>query len=365
MLVGNVFGGIVLGFAPLARHTLPPSPNSNVPHIVLPNLGCAPHQCARCGHVTSILADDDARLTDAQVTAIFKEFDTSGDGFIDLGELQAALSKAGKPVSLDEAVDILERVDTNNDGQISLEEFRAVFTLTPSAVPDALKQLVDVRSFFDNVGSALGIEVSGQWRTTESGSKYVDDVLGNGELVNIGDVVLLHYTVTLMSTGAVVESSRTERNGRPLGFELGQASADVQGWNDAVQGMRVGGQRRVYATPPDGGDGPTARYDIEVVGVESAAPKSAVEGVLTRLGGRRAVARLLFALSFAPYFLPADVQPAFFKPDFGQSESSDSLPIDDAPPPTVDRADKYVAQQLDDLFSNEVLPSSAGGKSRK
>ena len=62
-------------------------------------------------------------LDDDQISAIFREFDTSKDGFIDLGELQAALGRAeGKPVSIERAADILKLVDENDDGRISLEE---------------------------------------------------------------------------------------------------------------------------------------------------------------------------------------------------------------------------------------------------
>ena len=69
----------------------------------------------------------------------------AGDGFIDLGELRAALAKAGNPVSEDEAEQMLRRVDTNNDGQISLQEFREVFSLSPSAVPEPLRKLFEAR----------------------------------------------------------------------------------------------------------------------------------------------------------------------------------------------------------------------------
>jgi len=298
--------------------------------------------------------EEEATLTDEQIEAIFQEFDISGDGFIDLDELVAALSRLGRPVSTASAEDILRRVDTNNDGQISLDEFKAVFRLAPSAVPDALRGLVDVRTLFvdglGRVGTALGIEVSGQWRTTDKGSRYVDDIIGEGKPVVPGDFVKLHYTTTLLSNNQVVETSR---GGLPVGFEIGEigeANEARPGWNDAVSGMRIGGKRRVYASPSEG-EGPNARYDIEVVDVEDG-PRSAQEGVIASLGGRRAVARLLFALTFAPYFLPEDFRPAFFSPYNGN-----------APPPPdvdaegkVDRSDRYVASQLDALFSQEVLP---------
>ena len=161
-------------------------------------------------------------MSDEQISQIFREIDTNGNGFIDLSELQAALTKAGKPVSMESAAEILQQVDENSDGQISLEEFKAVLKLAPSAVPEALRGLYEVGSTFldslGRVGSALGIETSGQWRQTGSGSRYVDDVIGDGKYVVPGDVITLHYTVTLLTTNKVVETSR---GGLPLGFQVG------------------------------------------------------------------------------------------------------------------------------------------------
>ena len=130
-------------------------------------------------------------------------------------ELRAALAKAGKPVSEEEAEQILSRVDANNDGQISLEEFRAVFALAPAAVPDGLKPLFDVGNLLldglSSVTEVLGIEVAGQWRTTGRGQRYVDDVIGEGAVLMPGDVAQVHYTLTLLSTGQVVETSQIGR----------------------------------------------------------------------------------------------------------------------------------------------------------
>ena len=317
-------------------------------------------------------------LTDAELTQLFTQFDTSGDGFIDLGELTAALAKAGRPVSASEAKAILKQVDTNQDGQISIEEFKAVFSLAPGAVPAAVEPLIGVRSFFLNIGDALGITpqpdagVAGQWRSTSSGARFVDDVIGEGKPVLPGDTVRLHYTMMLLSTNQVVESSR---GGLPIGFEVGEATG-AQGWNDAVSGMRVGGKRRVYvrAMGKDevgGGDGPpTARYDVELLEAEPG-EGGAREGVIAAVGGRRAAARLLFALSFVPYFLPDDQKPAFFRDDRYESGGGDGAgyaPLQQTEPearPKVDAADAYVASSLDALFNQEVLPSSAGNKKKR
>jgi len=322
------------------------------------------HPAACSNPRCSIVAFDDgagmngaSALEDKQIVAIFEEFDTSGDGFIDLGELEAALSRAGKRVSREEAQRILDRVDVNKDGQISLDEFRLVFSLEPSAVPDSLRALTSVSSFFldslGRVGEALGIEVTGQWRTTDSGCRYVDDVLGSGALLEPGDIVEIHYSVTLLSSDKVVDTSR---GGPPFGFQLvdvSKVAGAVQGWNDAVVGMRVGGQRRVYAKPAEGAEeeGPAARYDIEVVGVQEGVPRSAAENVITALGGRRAAFRLLFAASFVPYFFPNEKRPAFFQDGWGEKDAAEDKP-------KVDKSDAYIAKQLDALFAGEEREGS-------
>jgi len=295
--------------------------------------------------------DTPASLDDEQIEALFREFDTSNDGFIEIGELEAALSKAGKSVTREAAQDIFRRVDTNGDGLISLDEFKSVFKLAPGAVPDALKALTGVSSFFLDglglVGDALGIETK-QWRTTDQGSRYVDDVLGSGALVVPGDIIRMHYTMTLLSNDQVVEGTR---NGPPRTFQVGEASEE--GWNDAVSGMRVGGQRRLYVKPSEG-DGPTARYDIEIVGLEEGSPRSAQESIITSLGGRRAAFRLLFAASFIPYFLPNDVKPAFFQAGWGEPER-----LSESGSTKVDKVDGYVAQQLDNIFAQEQRPNGS------
>lgn len=302
-----------------------------------------------------VAMDDKAGLNDAQMETIFKEFDTSGDGFIDVNELQAALAKAGKQISAEEAESIMKKVDTNNDSLISLEEFKSVFSLAPGSVPESLQALTGVSNFFldglGRVGEALGIEVRGQWRTTRNGARYVDDVLGTGSLVNPGDIASIHFTVTLLSNGRVVQTSR---GGPPLDYEVGEPGEGGQSWDDSIDGMRVGGQRRVYATPKEG-DGPTARYDIEIVAVTEASESdpSLREQVITSLGGRRAAIRLLFAASFIPYFLPDKYLPDFFKTN---PPSKVVLDVDEVTKPKVDRADMYAKQQLDALFAQEELP---------
>ena len=49
-------------------------------------------------------------MNDAQIEAVFKEFDTSNDGFIDPNELQQALEKAGKKMDQAETMTLLKQV---------------------------------------------------------------------------------------------------------------------------------------------------------------------------------------------------------------------------------------------------------------
>jgi len=275
--------------------------------------------------------------SDAEIAAIFSEFDTSGDGFIDLDELQAALTKAGKPVSQEEAAKILKEVDENGDGQISLAEFKKVFSLSPGSAPDVLASVLDLFSL-DNLLGDLGM--GGQWRRTESGAKYVDDVIGTGKLIVAGDFVQMHYTVTSTVTGSVVETSR---GGRPLGYLIGESDGSSKSWDDGVSGMRVGGQRRVYVGPE--GDEPRLRYDIEIVALESAS-SARREELIAALGGRRSVTRALFALTFIPYFIPEDKLPPFLEWAFVKDETDGEQAQSDK----VSREDQYVAKSLDALF---------------
>lgn len=98
---------------------------------------------------TIALTPDSVRLppTDEQLTQIFQAYDTSGDGYLDLGELQAALARAGKAVSRERAAEIMLQVDANGDGQISLDELKQAFQL--EAPGEGLARLLDV--FVDDV----------------------------------------------------------------------------------------------------------------------------------------------------------------------------------------------------------------------
>lgn len=93
--------------------------------------------------------------------------------------------------------------------------------------------------------------------TTASGLHYDDQHLGEGAEATRGAHVTVHYTGWLFSEdapnqrGAKFDSSK-DRND-PFQFPLG-AGHVIKGWDEGVQGMRIGG-KRVLTIPPDLGYG--------------------------------------------------------------------------------------------------------------
>ncbi|GAA0256843.1 FKBP-type peptidyl-prolyl cis-trans isomerase [Pseudomonas rhodesiae] len=113
--------------------------------------------------------------------------------------------------------------------------------------------------------------------TTDSGLQYGDTTEGEGVEAKAGQRVIVHYTGWLWENGvqgAKFDSSR-DRND-PFVFALG-AGQVIRGWDEGVQGMKVGGQRRLII-PPQLGYGArgaggvippnaTLCFDVELLGV--------------------------------------------------------------------------------------------------
>jgi len=82
--------------------------------------------------------------------------------------------------------------------------------------------------------------------TTNSGLQYEDTVEGSGPEATAGKYVTVHYTGWLRnddgSQGAKFDSSK-DRND-PFQFALGGGQV-IKGWDEGVQGMKVGGARRL------------------------------------------------------------------------------------------------------------------------
>jgi FKBP-type peptidyl-prolyl cis-trans isomerase len=108
---------------------------------------------------------------------------------------------------------------------------------------------------------------------TASGLKYVDQAVGTGDVAVAGKTVSVHYTGWL-ENGKKFDSS-VDR-GQPFSFPLG-AGRVIKGWDEGVQGMKVGGKRKLtipsdlgYGSRGAGGVIPpnaTLIFDVELLGV--------------------------------------------------------------------------------------------------
>ena len=88
--------------------------------------------------------------------------------------------------------------------------------------------------------------------TAPTDLEITDDVVGEGPEAKAGDTVAVHYVGVAHSTGEEFDASYNR--GTPLQFKLGVGMV-IAGWDQGVQGMRVGG-RRTLRIPPHLAYGP-------------------------------------------------------------------------------------------------------------
>ena len=81
--------------------------------------------------------------------------------------------------------------------------------------------------------------------TTESGLQIEEIKVGDGATAASGQYVSVHYTGWL-TDGRKFDSSK-DRNA-PFQFPLGQRHV-IAGWDEGVQGMKVGGTRKLTIPP--------------------------------------------------------------------------------------------------------------------
>lgn len=100
-----------------------------------------------------------------------------------------------------------------------------------------------------------------------------DETVGTGAEAAAGDSVTVNYTGTL-ENGKVFDSSYSRNE--PFTFKLG-AGQVIQGWDEGVVGMKVGGKRKLVI-PPSLGYGDQANgaipanstliFEIQLVSVQ-------------------------------------------------------------------------------------------------
>jgi FKBP-type peptidyl-prolyl cis-trans isomerase FkpA len=109
--------------------------------------------------------------------------------------------------------------------------------------------------------------------TTPRGLIIVDVIVGDGAAAAAGQKVKVHYTGWL-TNGTKFDSSK-DRND-PFVFPLGAGNV-IKGWDEGVQGMKIGGKRKLtippalgYGARGAGGVIPpnaTLVFEVELLGV--------------------------------------------------------------------------------------------------
>ena len=109
--------------------------------------------------------------------------------------------------------------------------------------------------------------------TTPSGLQIEEVTEGTGAEAKAGASVKVHYTGWLTS-GKKFDSSKDR--GQPFAFKLGGGQV-IRGWDEGVEGMKVGGTRKL-TIPPELGYGArgaggvippnaTLVFEVELLGV--------------------------------------------------------------------------------------------------
>ena len=125
--------------------------------------------------------------------------------------------------------------------------------------------------------------------TTPSGLQIEDTVVGDGAVAKSGHDVTVHYTGWLYKDGAKGKKFDSSKDrGDPFRFEL-DGGMVIKGWDEGVQGMKIGGARTLiipaelgYGARGAGGDippGATLIFEVELLALSGGA--EAVELNLT------------------------------------------------------------------------------------
>ena len=120
------------------------------------------------------------------------------------------------------------------------------------------------------VNEGVGME-----KTTESGLKYVDEKIGEGDFPKKGDLLVVHYTGTL-EDGTKFDSSH-DRD-QPIEFPIGMGRV-IKGWDEGLSTMKIGGKRKLII-PSNLGYGPrgagsiippdaTLLFDVELIDIKA------------------------------------------------------------------------------------------------
>jgi FKBP-type peptidyl-prolyl cis-trans isomerase FkpA len=139
--------------------------------------------------------------------------------------------------------------------------------------------IINIVRHSDSAGTADAVTAP---VTAAPGEPFMTDIkTGTGPAIKKGQTAVVHYTGWLYTESAPEKKGKkfdsSRDRGQPFDFELG-AGMVIQGWDEGVEGMQVGGERRLVI-PPEKGYGSqgaggvippnaTLVFDVELVGIE-------------------------------------------------------------------------------------------------
>jgi len=148
----------------------------------------------------------------------------------------------------------------------------SLFALVALAAAVALAPAMRAEDKKDDIYKLPSLDDKG-WKKQDNGLKIWDVKEGKGDEVKAGATVKVHYTGWL-TNGKVFDSSR--KRDEAISFGLNQV---IKGWTEGVQGMKVGGTRRLlipaelgYGKKGAGDDIPpdsTLVFEIELLEVKN------------------------------------------------------------------------------------------------
>ena len=113
--------------------------------------------------------------------------------------------------------------------------------------------------------------------TTASGLQYADLQVGTGTIAQSGNTATVNYTLWL-TNGTKIQSTLDSK--KTFDFTLGKGQV-IAGWDEGVQGMKVGGTRLLYI-PSTLGYGANAQgnipanstliFEVQLVGINQPTP---------------------------------------------------------------------------------------------
>lgn len=113
---------------------------------------------------------------------------------------------------------------------------------------------------------------------TASGLQYLDTIVGEGAVATAGNYISVHYTGWLQNPDGTKGNKFDSSKDRNEAFKFPLATGHViKGWDEGVQGMKVGGVRTliipsVLGYGPRGAGGvippnATLIFEVELLGV--------------------------------------------------------------------------------------------------